>query len=230
MDLDRVGREKREMIERLLSLAGHTRAQVSKIIKKYPASIGGADLLTSVPDKQLHAAIGSLEHFSHALAQCEELGINPWDDQEFLRLCLKQLGYTVSSEYLKNITSDDLVEGYNLDNVQVYRNMKFMEICGYSLEDVLAYPWPNLYERSQQITNKILARVRESLESGRVLKADVETHYMKEHASSTRQIVEVTFRYIAPLYRNPGQPSGYLISSQARMLEEYPSRHELRFL
>jgi len=221
---------KSAQIEQFLALSAKTRQQLAGVINKYPAAIGDIEHLKQVSAEQLQNAIVSLQGFSLSLSECAETGVNPWDDRRFLELCLKQLKMTVSQEYLDNLASDDIVEGYTLENIQIFRNMRFMEICGYSLEDVLTFPWPNLYERSTTITDKVLERVREAIETTRVLAANTENHYMKERASSTRQVVEVGFRYIGPLFSSPGKPSGYLISCRAKMLDEMPSRHELRFL
>lgn len=166
----------------------------------------------------------------------EELqALSMLSDDLFTRLCLKKMGIRCPEDFLSTMTEEDLVEGYNTDGIQIFRNLRFMDVCGYSLLDVLSHEWPTLYERSQIITRQLFSAVDKTLQdlSVQLTKLDnlVATHFMKERFSSTRQVCQVSFKHISPLYCNAsGEALGFIISSQAKMIDSKPEEDSLRFI
>lgn len=212
--------------EKLDSLLQSTHSLLSRHVQVDRAALK----LGSVTERETDSAAKALQHFQAALVICEETNESPWDHHNFLRVSLQQMGMHCPDDFLSTFEHDDLIEGYDLNNIQIFRNLKYMQVCGYSLEDVLTHSWPELYERSSRITDELLGNIRGVFESGQTTALKISTHYMKERISKNRQVSEVTFRYMAPIFSRPGVPVGVLVSSRARIVDEAPLRHELRFL
>jgi hypothetical protein len=102
---------------------------------------------------------------------------------------------------------------------QIFRNFRFFEICGYSLLEVEAYPWNELYERSHLITEKLLRTAAEVISSrGGCRAVNMPPHYMKEKFSYTKQVVQVELKNAAPVYDDLGEPNGFIISQDVKIV------------
>ena len=187
--------------------------------------------LNQLASSARESAERSLTILNDSLKAAKENHRNLHDTHFLLDFTCHQLGIHTSDDFTSTIEHDDLVEGYDMQSRQIFRNFQFMEICGYDLLDLLTYDWVTLYERSQTISNEILKRCEIVARTGQTLSLlDLPTHYMKERMSSTRQISRVNFRYLGPLFSQPGVPFGVTISCKAEIIDEDPVRHELRFI
>lgn len=185
--------------------------------------------LAAMSDADLNEACGSIQLLNSCLQNSNETDLR--DTKFMLNFTLGHLRLQASEKFVNTIEIDDLVEGYSMSLKQIFRNFQYMEICGYDLLDLLTYEWPVLYERSQTITTEVLKRSQEVMATGRTVSLlDLPAHYMKERLSESRQVSEVRYRYLGPLFDGPGNPAGVIVSSKARIIDEYPDRHELRFI
>lgn len=186
--------------------------------------------LESLSPEKVQSIASSLTQMLETLAEAEKQKINPRDPVHFMRLGLSRQGYFCSQEFWNTVNDEDLIEAYTVEHMQLFRNMKFMEICGYSLMEILSYDWPTLFERSQVVTTRMIELMDKCVREEKILKMDTPAHYMKERMALTRQVVKVDFRHVAPLYTGPGKAKGYIISCRAEMVDEVPVNHELRFI
>jgi hypothetical protein len=146
--------------------------------------------------------------------------VDLWNTSNLMKLTFRELKLQYSQDFLSTIELDDVVDGYDLNNHQIFRNLRFMEICSYDLHDVLSFDWPILFERSQVVTNQIMECVTEVIETGRTVSMDhIPAHYMKEHRSTDRQLFRVKFRHMGPIFAGVGRPAGFLASSKAELIE-----------
>jgi hypothetical protein len=53
---------------------------------------------------------------------------------------------------------------------------------------------------------------------------------MKERFSSTRQVVKVNLGVASPVYDVHKNLAGFAVSCRAKIIEENPARHEIRFI
>lgn len=154
---------------------------------------------------------GSLGHLSHAFDLCMTQDIDPWNDTEFFQLSMRALGLSYSSDFLSRLNRGDVVEAYNMDRVQIFRNMRFMEISTYSLLEVLSYEWTQLFERPSHITQLIIKQTERDLWTNNVvIQSQVPRHFIRETLSGAPQVLEAQHRLFAPLFSGPGRPGGML--------------------
>jgi hypothetical protein len=173
----------------------------------------------------------SLQLLTDCLQAGEEQGRELKDTRFMMEYTFRRLSLSISEEFMSTLNSNDLVEGYDLDKRQIFRNFQFMQICGYDLLDLLTHDWVTLYERSQTISNELIRRCQIVCTTGETMSLDdLPVHYMKERMSGSRQISRVKFRHLGPVFSSPGVPAGVTVSSTAEVIDEDPTRHELRFI
>ena len=177
------------------------------------------------------AAQESIRVFEKVLATCETESIDPWKTENLMSMTFSELGLKYSDDFTSTLGEGDVVEGYSFDNLQIFRNLRFMEICGYDIFDILTTDWMTLFERSQKITTAILERCETVMTTGQTISLeDLPVHYMKERMSLQKQVNKVKFRSLGPIFAKAGTPAGVLVACHAEIIDESPERHELRFI
>jgi hypothetical protein len=126
------------------------------------------------------------------------------DSQTFTWRALKACGLTPGSDFLSRIFTGDIVEIYNSDQIQIFRNLEFFDFCSYTLEDLYCREWWKLFERKDSITKSLLNLVPEifSGEHPQGVHYPVQKHTVKEAASSETFQVALDFKFIGPLFNN----------------------------
>ncbi|MGZ3712224.1 MAG: hypothetical protein ACXVBE_10725 [Bdellovibrionota bacterium] len=95
-------------------------------------------------------------------AQCEfgegakAQGIEAMNERAMFIYAKKFLCLLSDSPELEDIAGGDVVEILNVDHIQVYRSYNCFALCNYSLLELTAYPWFELYERSSHVTSELL--------------------------------------------------------------------------
>ncbi len=147
---------------------------------------------------------------------------------------LKNMYLRAPDPFVNSIEEDDLIEVYNLENIQVFRNLKFYETTTYSLEDLLLYDWPELYSRPKKMTQQLLDLVASVISQPDTEftkeMSDIPAHYLKEIKATPMQISEVRFRYISPITDLAGNKAGFIVSCKARSMKGEIEPAELDFI
>lgn len=182
------------------------------------------NLLSTISPDRLHAVESNMVSVLDVLTVCTNEEIDPWNDHEFFRLSMRSLQLSSPKDCLDNVKSGDLIEGYDLNRMQVFRNLQFMEYSNYSLIEILAFEWPMLFERSQAITEKMITFCDETLWSkNQTIPFNVPTHYMRELQTEHRQLYEIRFKNISPLFSGPDKPFGILGTCDCKLLKADPN-------
>jgi hypothetical protein len=154
--------------------------------------------------------------------RCEAENVDPWDDREFLKLSMRALGLSFPKDFTEKLSSDDLVEGYDQDRFQIFRNMKFMETSSYSLLEIQSYEWPRLFERSDAITQSLIHYCDDVLwKNNATIALHIPEHVICEIRTKQAQACSVRFRHMAPVFFGPNRPFGLLVSCRADVLGAY---------
>jgi len=182
------------------------------------------------PDLRNYLATLSPSHFAavqtnltsvwQALTACTIEEIDPWDDREFFKLSMRALHLCYPKDILDHFRSGDLVEGYDMNRLQIFRNMQFMEYSNYSLMEILSIEWPRLFERAASITTEMITYCDETLwTQNKTIAFNVPLHYMRELQTEQRQFYQIRFRHLAPLFLGPNKPFGILGTCECRLLD-----------
>lgn len=151
---------------------------------------------------------------------CYNEDVDAWDDRQFFALSMRAMGLTAPPDFMDYVGKEDIVEGYNMNRLQVFRNMRFMETSSYSLLEILSYEWPLLFDRPSVITDQIIGYCDEILwAANKTISLEVPEHFIREIRSRERRVCVVNFKYLAPIFAGPNKPYGMLGTCSARVVE-----------
>jgi hypothetical protein len=111
----------------------------------------------ALPAEQQH---GVLAHFANYVGVCKETlaGGEPLSqDRLFLWRMFHNMGVHPSSDLMSSILNGDVVEIYNADYVQVFRNLAFFSYCSFTLDELLCRPFWELFRRDPSVQNRLMA-------------------------------------------------------------------------
>jgi hypothetical protein len=198
-------------------------------MRSAPLAIRGH--LQGLSQESLDKVSSNMEAVVQSLRVCAQEGLNPWDDREFFKISMNALRLSYPNDFLDNVVFGDLIEGYDMNRLQVFRNMRFMEMSTYSLMEILAFEWPLLFDRSQMITDQMISYCDEILwASNKTINFQIPTHFIRELRSKERQLLEVNFKYLSPLFSGPNQPYGILGTCAVKSISSEAQADNLSFV
>jgi hypothetical protein len=131
------------------------------------------------------------------------------DERQFLWQMFRQLGVHPAADLMARVarTDDEVVEIYDANFVQIYRNLRFFRNCSYSLDELLSVPFWQLFARDPRITERILAIATEYFSGKRrdVFEWDMGRHTIEEIEGPMRYSSVVEQRLVAPLFGAHGR-------------------------
>ncbi len=151
-----------------------------------------------------------MEHAGHAID----------NSSKSLWHALKTLGFMPDSEVFAKFENDDVIEVYDSNGTQMWRNFNYMKICSYTLEELLCHDWPTLYIRDEKLTGHLVKLMVDTVTSGSRGPSfiDVDYHLVEERFSTDRFRLNVRHDYICALLRKGGQCDGFLITSKVDII------------
>lgn len=161
------------------------------------------DFLSELSFRQKTKLLSRLECYNQFL---EELSAQPSHlrtNQAQLWLGMKKLGLRGHSQLLGDLSHDEneVFEIYDLQGVQVFRNVNFFDHSFYSLEVIFTQPLFYLYDRPQNIETVIQHQVALSvlgLKNSRYFEG-VPQHIIREKNTRERQAISLRLGLLAPL-------------------------------
>lgn len=170
-------------------------------------------------------ALDNLRQYASVLGGMVASGESPLDSQKFLWRMLKVLELTPQDDIFDKIESDDVVEIYSEDNVQIFRNFNFFKYSSFTVEEVTFVNWTQASKRNLGTTLSYLkfgVRVKTGLFRETENVTFIRPHLMKETLGEKR-IFEVAPRYISPL-RSQGKVVGGITVSKCRFPDSLPTK------
>jgi PAS domain-containing protein len=113
----------------------------------------------------------------------------------------KKMGLKSDSDIFSLLNEKDIIEIYDSNNVQIFRNVNFFRICGYTLDDLNSIPWWKLFFRDEQISRSIFAKAAALFggESNEVISNIVPVHIVEEVESELKLKQKINLKYLIPL-------------------------------
>jgi hypothetical protein len=134
---------------------------------------------------------------------------------------LTRFGLKPLDDISSYLTKGDVIEIYNKEGVQLYRNFEFFKNCSYSLMDVITNEWFILYERPQQSINAMFGQAALVVEQGKqTIPWVVPEHIMKERYLNAKRAFKIKCKYISPLTDKTGKSVAVLTTMQAELISE----------
>ncbi len=163
----------------------------------------------------LHSLEQNVQIFQELVAQ----GYSLKDDKQFVWRMLKKLNLTPPSDFFDKQEEGDVVEIYNLEGRQVFRNLRFFQVTSFTLEEILCAHWKEFTKRPDEIEQKLYA-LMVRLATGQIVKTidpEIPTHVFEELVTAKKHFVEISMRYVAPVH-SQGELVGGLVINRSRIV------------
>ena len=130
------------------------------------------------------AEIVQAVRFYHELCQ-EQVneGYKITDSLVFTWRALNKLGLVPRSDLFSKVTDDDILEVYDGEGRQLYRNFRFFDFCSYTMEELYTREWWELYKRDEDILAKLYEIV------GRIFTGEIEGTVVPDLLISWRRLL-----------------------------------------
>ena len=213
----------------LATLEGYSQQLQERGHKVKPYTERSVAKLLSLSAAEQVRFLARFEYFSILMMDAKTTG----DDKYFLKMCAERLGLIFDKTAYDDIRPGDVIEIYNTDLIQVFRNFEFFDVCSYTLLDLLTNEFYELYERGQLINQGLFGAI--STLNTRAFNMDaidlmnLPQHLLQEKFSTDHLRSLVQFKKMYPVYTWPQNFFGYLVIQQGEVLKELP-RETLAFI
>lgn len=169
-------------------------------IAKRAFSPGGLQAFQACSLSQQESFVRQLRSYLDICLGLEEMGLSALRcTRNTLAAVGLRLRVTIPGEFVEALGDEDIVEIFDYEGNQLYRNLSFFEISDYTIDDFFGRTWDYLYERSSVVTRQIFEKVARTATERKCIPFGVPEHYMRERATEKRKIVKVSLKYLAPL-------------------------------
>ncbi len=185
-------------------------------IEKKPTSRTAEEAFKSLEtDKQVEI----VKDFNDYTTLCYDLhakGCDLSDNKKTTLLSLKKLGKATTDSFMNTIDDGLIIEMYNLEGKQIYRNIHFYAISNYTVLDILVYDWQTLFERSFEVNKVLTEYVMRALsgKEGVVSLRGIDKVLTRERLSEDNAVFQVELFQMAPAYSGPEKIENFLCTSK----------------
>ncbi|MCB0378101.1 MAG: hypothetical protein KDD33_06385 [Bdellovibrionales bacterium] len=133
-----------------------------------------------------------------------------YSNQALVWRALKKLKMQIPNEIMGSIDDDDIVEIYDTQFIQQFCNLRFFEICSYSIEQLTCLPWTQLWERRPK-------DIEDLFEIAAVLSEEQKPiflsnrHKVKEMSSPFQYEIDYELKAAAPVKNIQGDLVGFIV-------------------
>lgn len=127
----------------------------------------------SVPEATQATVVKGWDEQSHFIEDALRAGLKATDEIGMLNFALSKLNLLGDSSLLGEIREGDVIDIFNSEYVQIYRSYTYFALCNYSLVELSAYPWYELYERSTNLTKQLI-EIADKVLSGQLSRVSFE--------------------------------------------------------
>lgn len=188
----------------------------------------GLPHFSRLPEGERTRTLALLETF---IGVCESVVSEPQvslaDSTTLMWAAMKDFGLRPPSDLFDHLRGDQVVELYRPDGIQFFRNFQFYRYCSYTIEEVSSIPWFELYERSPEITERLMRLSQDlfSMTESRVVPIGVGPHRQLERRSRLRFEVQVENETAAPLFDGEGRVAAIIVMSRGEFINLPVSLH-----
>lgn len=132
------------------------------------------------------------------------------------------MGFTPLSDAFDLIAESDILEIYDSNGKVVFATPVYFDLTSYSMEDLYCRPWTDLWGRDPHITEKLMAKVAETLAPGneKTILLDIPEHEVVETSSYERRRAIVKPKLFSPVKDRFGQRGFLSVNSVIAILDD----------
>ncbi len=132
-----------------------------------------------------------------------------------------KMRYAPCSDVLGRIEDDDILEVFDMNGDQIFRNLNYFDVVSMSVEDLMSVNWKRDFKRGTKVTFQLIEmsfRFATGIFTQTMDCAKVPVHIIQELIAK-RNVIELNLKFISPLKQN-GKCVAILVASRARILKQ----------
>lgn len=161
----------------------------------------GPAFFAALPEPMQNDVLGRFREYVGIARDVVSEGGSLRNDQMFLWRFFQRFRIHPPSNLISEITAGEIIEVHDINFTQIFRNMRFFDLCSYSLDDLLCRPFWELVHRDPAISAMLVEQAGHYF-SGRwttMRLLDIPEHVVQEIDSTRLLTVRVRHRLAAPL-------------------------------
>lgn len=143
---------------------------------------------------------------------------------------LQSLKFIFPSDLFNYISDESVVEIYDQENIQIFRNLRFFDFTSYTLEDLLCRPWVELFSRVDKVQVGLITEAIRSIYDNKVKTILPMSHIGHNHIIETsspfKLHVDAVLDYLSPIFNRSHQLVGYIAIETAVLIGDMPTGAE----
>ena len=174
----------------------------------------------NLPHGKQSEILASFLNFYKIIVSSSEANIQTTDSRSVIWHMFSKMGWVPCSDLFDFIKNDDIVEVYDTSFHQVFRNLRFIQICSYSFEEIVSFEWPQLFKRTEEDSGHLLETSRQLI-SGEIRHTVVpETgrHTIEEIFSEERRVFAGIHKCLSPIFDKNHNPIGFVGVTSAEVI------------
>ncbi|MCJ8277306.1 MAG: hypothetical protein HRT44_02710 [Bdellovibrionales bacterium] len=206
-----------ELFDIVTSEFGELARLVDAPIKSDPIKV--RDLFLNADETKQKEFLSRIKSYSDLLRMSNVEDIGVWRDKRFLWNSFKKLNVLPPSDLFENIEAGDYIEVYDPNGIQLFSNFEFCAVVSYTFEEIIWYPWQDLFGRDLKYTDAIFSEFGRCFEKAKgPFKPNIDDHRCWEIMSEEKRTATVTMKMFAPIFGSDGQPKALLATSKIQLL------------
>lgn len=167
-------------------------------------------------------ALRGLRTYLASLKMVEDHDEDLRDDQRSLWYALSTLGLLPPSQLFSLFKSGEVIEIYDMEGFQIWRNFNFLKICSYTLEEMYSIEWHRRYRRSSEKSQECLEKIGllMSQKSPEIYNALIGEHILEETESRERLMLSARHDWLIRLNDRAGIFSAWMGISTVEILKD----------
>lgn len=209
-------------LTRLVSEFKSAAEEIAKIITDHKVSVSAYHdsnlvLFLALDDERRRNSLTQITIYKESLQMAAENG--SMNEKQSLWTTLKHLGMRPKSDIFEVINSNEAVEAYDLSGIQFWRNLKFLEVCNYTIEEMFCLPWHERYDRdldAAKMTEDIVIKIV----TGQITETyncDIYNVLIERH-SAKKYAIDVHHKQVSPLYSADNTVAGFIVISSVKVI------------
>ena len=151
-------------------------------------------------------------------------GLSLKDSPKLLWRTLRKAQLTPCSDIFDKIGEDDVVCVYSPDHIQIFQNLRFLELVTLTIEELYCSQWFHYTKRPDWATKALIEKG--SLVFGeKILKTfdpEVPIHEVQEIATEGEVLIRIKIKWMSPVTRD-GRNAGVIVVNDCTVLQSNPS-------
>lgn len=163
--------------------------------------------------------VKSFEHYMECVAQLKRSGLSVRDTRRLTWAYLKLQGLAPCSDTFLNIDEGTLVEVFNRDYIQIFRNIRFFEEFDVPIFDLLVNDWMTNFKRDPEVEERLFLRIESCFRKlPRVgYLDDLESHKLQRRFADSSKARQIQYGFYSPLigrFRRTRKVEAVLVTSR----------------